>query len=46
MRKLNFVVAHTLFTKSVVAHMEDREFAARKESPGEGEDVDCITFKG
>ena len=39
-------VAHTLFTKSVVAHMEDREFAARKEPPGEGEVLGCMTFKG
>ena len=22
------------------------EFAVRKESPGEGKDIDCITFKG
>ena len=40
-----WVRAHCL-QKSVGAHMEDREFAARKEPPGEGEDLDCITFKG
>ena len=47
-RVTNFRVC-ALFTKSVVAHMEDREFAARKEPPGEGKDlldVHCITLKG
>ena len=32
----NFAVAHTLFTKSVVAHMEDRDVRGHEGAPRRG----------